>query len=305
MRNSCLAICCFLTLSLTALADIPQSILDSSVMVKTEHGSGSGVGFKNGPVTMIWTDAHVVASCQTVKTVIDLKTGQPKVVVSYSDAWFGLPIVEDGRKVGEEWRLGRIVRYSAREDIALLVIYQRGWLKSGVKFTPVGHVPKMGSDIWHVGSPRGSRGMCSVTAGVFSFAGRLRKDAIDKDTDGYIYDQVALPGTHGCSGGGMFCKGTSECIGLVTEFLDQPQASPSMLCITPTRRLWDFAKRNDCEWAMNPKCAFPANPGVLTDDELAVPGDFRQPPPPPIGPPPGPAPSPQPSYDFFRFFRQR
>jgi len=251
--------------------------LEASVTVHAEKGHGSGVAFKNGEYTFVWTDAHVVDKNQTVKVFLDLETSRPKVSVTYKDVWFSQAVVQDGEKVGEEWRRGKIIRYSQREDIALCVVVTKNWLKNGTKFLPPKAVPKVGQDIWHIGSPVDARGAQSVLGGTLSFTGRVRKDYghVDQDVEGYIYDQLNLTVVGGCSGGGVFSKETGECIGLVTEFLKTSSTTPGMCCMTPTRRLWQFAERNECLWAMDSKAPVPAKLRVITDDEIPVPDELR------------------------------
>lgn len=267
----------FVAISFVHANEHLPAIMEASVMIATEDSSGSGVAFKNKDAAFVWTDAHVVQSCQTVKTVICPKDGRPKVVVSYSDVWLVKAIVCEGRKVGEDKRLAKIIRYCGKEDIALLAVYQKGWLKNGAKFPRPKAVPEQGMSIYHVGSPIGPSGIGTIMTGNVSFVGRLRKAGKHSDTDGYVYDQATVAATYGSSGGGVFCTKTSHCLGLLTEFLQSSSVSPSLLCFTPSRRLWEFSERNRCLWAMNSEVAVPAQHEVLTDDELDVPADFGVP----------------------------
>ena len=101
-----------------------NTLVSSSVLVIADGGYGSGVVFKNGENTYVWTDAHVVAGAQEAYISIDLLTGIPKVNVTYKDVYVSQEIYEQGRKVGENIYLAKIIRYSQYHDIALLKVYK-------------------------------------------------------------------------------------------------------------------------------------------------------------------------------------
>lgn len=241
-------------------ANVPQKIVNASVMVACNDGSGSGVGFKNKTKVFIWTDAHVVSGCQVIQKVFDAKTGKDVMNITYKDVLLKQPIVENGKHIGEDTQKGRIIRYCEKEDIALVEVYKENWLKNGTKFLPAKAMPKVGQPIFHVGSAYGTPGFGSFFKGYVSFVGRYK--------EGYYHDQIQITATWGCSGGGMFTE-KGECIGLITQFLHSHQATPGMFLITPSRRLWEFSKRNDCLWAMDGAIAPPNTIDVITDDQFA------------------------------------
>lgn len=255
-----------------------------SVMVLSPNGdSGSGVLTVNDGVVFVWTDAHVIDSLQKSRTILDPHTGQSRVEVTYDDAWIVQEEHQDGRKVGETKYLAQVVRFSKDEDIALLRLYKKGWTGRGARFIKPDVVPEPGEALWHVGSMHGAHGHNTLSDGVFSTAGRLRWQYNPNDTRGIIYDQVTITALGGSSGGGLFRKSSGQCIGLLTEYISE--YAHGCFCITPARRLWAFANRTDCEWAMTQNVPVPCDEVIfatpITDKELPPP-PVRKPLPPGI-----------------------
>lgn len=250
-----------------------------SVMVDSGRGTGSGVVFKNGDSSFVWTDAHVVSDAQQVRTVIDPKTGTPKVQVTYQDVTVVTEDYQAGRKVGETRRLAKVVRFGRDDDLALLLVHERGYGKASAKFRV--EAPKVGSAVWHAGSFHGSPGINSVSDGVVAATGRLRRAFESNETDRpLVYDQISAIAHHGSSGGGVFAKDTGECLGLVTEFLNVNQGvfTHGSFCITPARRMKEFAERTSCVWAFDPSVKSPTPEammkGRVTDCPVPVPSDY-------------------------------
>src|SRR5262249_47244612 len=118
------AICAAVAVAGFALAtEKVEDLLEANVAVMTEDGSGSGVLFKNGKASFVWTNGHVVSSMQKVQSVIDPSTGLPRVEISYRDIEIVQLVIQNGRKVGENSRYARVVRFSDPEqdgqDLAL------------------------------------------------------------------------------------------------------------------------------------------------------------------------------------------
>lgn len=259
-------------------------LLEASVTITVGDSIGSGVVFKNGATTFAWTDAHVVSDGKTITTVINPKTGQPTVRCTFEDVWLIKQVEEGGRKVGEESKLGRIIRFSARHDIAVIQVYKKSWLKNGVTFATEKDIPSQGETIWHIGAICGMRGSSSVSDGVFAAAGRLRRSFKHEETlDPVIYDQVSLNAVHpGCSGGGVFRKSDGKCLGLITEFIRKE--SYGAACMTPARRLREFARDAHCEYALDDKVEIPVSDSEpVMQDDITLPKEWL---------PPAPAPAP-------------
>jgi hypothetical protein len=271
------------SLPAAASADTPaeKALADAraaSVFVEVPGGAGSGVLVKNGDHTFVWTDAHVLEPLQQVRVVADPASGLPKVDVAYKDCWVTNEIIKGGRKVGEDSRLARVVRYDTRNDIGLLLVVEKGWGRGSVRFAT--GEPAVGAGVWHVGCFRGRKGMGSVSDGVVAAVGRLRGGFKASDTDRpVVSDQYSLTATQGSSGGGVFGKDTGECLGLVDEFLD---GSPDLglshgaICATPARRIRDYAKSAKAEWAVEATAKVPDDLGDVTTTPVPLPKDFPQ-----------------------------
>lgn len=256
--------------------DCLEDCIKVSVMVKTDDGSGSGVVTRNGEYAFCWTDFHVVEDCQVVRTVVDVKTGQPKVEVTYRDCQVGQEEFDGGRKVGEVWYLARVIRANKDEDLALLLLHKKNWPAKGATFSPADYIPRSGEEIYHVGSMTGQAGCNTSTLGIFSVAGRLRRDFTHTDTDRpLVYDQVSTTALPGSSGGGCFSRKTGQCYGLVTEFVEA--RSYGTFCMTPSRRLRAFARRTECDWAVDPCVKLPGADELqrqMTEGYVRVPDDW-------------------------------
>lgn len=247
----------------------------ASVTVSAEGGTGSGVVFKNGESSFVWTDAHVVADAQRVRTAVDPQTGKQKVVVTYSDVSVVTEDFQGGRKVGETRRLAKVVRYGEDDDLAVLLVYEKGYGKKSAKFGDA--PPKLGAAVWHVGSFHGKLGANSVSEGVVGAVGRLRKDfGPDETNSPVVFDQATAIAHHGSSGGGVFLKSNGECLGLVSHYLNVKDGlfTHGSFCYSPARRMREFAKRTGCEWAVDEKVKVPdlaaIMAGRVTDDLLTL-----------------------------------
>jgi hypothetical protein len=255
-----------------------DTLIKNTVLVRCDSQRGSGVLFKNGSTIFVWTAAHILDHHQKIKVVIDAKSGELKAKISYHDVEVAQPIYEDGRKVGEISFLASILRYSdgrlGGEDLALLKIYKKNAFGAeGISFLSKG-IPKSGDSIWHVGSMAGEEGINTPSEGMFTVAGRLRKNfSHDELRNPLIYDQVNVPALGGCSGGGVFLKSSGECIGLLTD--GPPTAVESPNYIVPARRIREFAKRTKCEWAIDSAVKIPAlDDQPVTDRDLPIPKAF-------------------------------
>jgi S1-C subfamily serine protease len=275
----CLAVFVGCSSSRTELAVVGEAAnpMAATVRVDSAGSHGSGVVFKNGANTFVWTDAHVVEDCETLAWVADANTGERRLSAHYADVWVAQERIQDGRKVGEVKALARIVKFDASQDIALLMVRERGYGQKSVKF--LDGVPAVGEEVWHVGNFLGPVGTNSVARGNLAAVGRLRRGGLGDETDSpYVYDQISCTGHPGSSGGGVFLAKTGECAGLVTEFLAAPAGygfAHGSFCITPARRLREWAGDNAVKWAVDP--ALPV-PDVMSSAVKVDP--VRVPPPP-------------------------
>lgn len=218
----------------TARLAAPKALASSVLVRSGPEGDplyGSGVAVLRGGRAFVWTAAHVVESNRT-----QLDLGELRVVV--------FSAVGVRQRGGPEARAA-IVRYSRRHDLALLEVGEEWAPPHGARFC---HAPtEPGEDVWHVGAPRGPRGVGSLLSGIVSATDRRRLFG-KPDDDGLSYDQVCLPAQPGCSGGGVFRKADGRCLGLVTEFLG-PGHTYGLLCYVPARRVREFSVEAGCEWA--------------------------------------------------------
>lgn len=238
---------------------VAQHLQDISVTIvsKSSHGHGSGEGSGvimtrkneiNENVNYVWTAAHVVSNLRHEKSVVDGKSGGNKTVVEFDDALVVKAINEDGRMVGKIEFFAEVVRYSAEEDFALLRLRKKDLVKSTVVFylesnagKPV--IPPIRTKLLHVGSLLGQLGSNSMTEGIMSQHGRL----VDKK----VFDQTTVTAFPGSSGGGVYLE-DGRLVGLVLR-----GAGETFNLIGPVRRMHDWSKRANVEWAIDAKVKMP------------------------------------------------
>lgn len=243
--------------------DIAQHLQDISVtIVSGQRGSGGGEGSgviftrkneRGENVNYVWTAAHVIDNLRKTKNVIDPKSGGSKTVVEFDDAQVVKAINEDGRMVGKIEFLAEVVRYSAEQDFALLRLRKKDLVKSTVTFyleekdgKPV--IPPLRTKLLHVGSLLGQLGSNSMTEGIMSQHGRL----INK----VVFDQTTVTAFPGSSGGGVYLE-DGRLVGLVLR-----GAGETFNLIGPVRRLHEWSKAAQVDWAVDPKVKMP------TEEEL-------------------------------------
>ena len=227
--------------------DVPQHLQEISVTIRAGRSEGSGVAFVRDGVTYIWTAAHVVDGLRGTREVIDPKTGSKRTVVEFEDAKVVKMLSENGRTVGRIEMDAEVIRYSNfnyGEDLALLRVRKKGFIKTSARFFLDNKLPKLGTRLVHVGSLLGSVGSNSLTDGVMSQHGRL----IGKT----VYDQTTVTAFPGSSGGGVYLT-DGRYIGMLVR-----GAGEGFNLIVPIRRLQAWAKRAGVEWAVDPKVKMPS-----------------------------------------------
>lgn len=224
-------------------SDVSDHLQEISVTVDSGWGTGSGVIFVRDNVVFVWTAAHVVDSLRSTKTVYDSASGSDKKVVEFRDAMVIRTLIEDGRTVGRLELSAKILRYSDKEDLALLMVRKKGFADKGVTFD-LEHKPvPLGTSLYHVGSLMGSMGANSMTTGIMSQHGRL--------IDDIIYDQTTVTAFPGSSGGGVYLQ-DGKYIGMIVR-----GAGEGFNLIVPIRRMAAWARDADVEWAINPNIELP------------------------------------------------
>jgi S1-C subfamily serine protease len=236
--------------SLGLAADLPQKddvasyLQEISVTIKAGNAQGSGtlmiVPVDGKPVTFCWTAAHVVAGLRSQKEVVT-PDGQTRHSVTFSDPEIVQEEIEDGSRVGERKMLAKVLLYSEKEDLAILRVRKKGFARVSVVFSPLKTAPKVGTELYHCGSPGGQEvGANSVTPGIVAQVGRVFPDRIGE------FDQVTTAALGGSSGGAVFLR-DGHYVGMLTLGI---QGADSFHYIVPIRRMRAWAEKQKVLWAM-------------------------------------------------------
>ena len=238
--------------------DTADHLQNVSVTIRSEgeysNGEGSGVIFtrkdaKGNSVNFVWTAAHVIDNLRsTRKVVVD---GTPKTLVEFKDPMVVKEIRQDGRTVGRLQMDAEVLKYSDADDghdLALLRIRKNNFVKDTVTFhLNRDDIPKLGTDLLHVGSLLGQMGANSMTDGIYSQHGRLIK-SLNK----YVFDQTTVTAFPGSSGGGVYLKSNANYIGMLVR-----GAGEGFNLIVPVRRMQDYCEKHKIMWALDPSVAMP------------------------------------------------
>ena len=238
--------------------DTADHLQNVSVTIRSEgqysNGEGSGVIFtrkdaKGNSVNFVWTAAHVIDNLRsTRKVVVD---GTPKTLVEFKDPMVVKEIRQDGRTVGRLQMDAEVLKYSDADDghdLALLRIRKYNFVKDTVTFhLDRNDIPKLGTDLLHVGSLLGQMGANSMTDGIYSQHGRLIK-SLNK----YVFDQTTVTAFPGSSGGGVYLKSNANYIGMLVR-----GAGEGFNLIVPIRRMQDYCEKHKIMWSLDPSVAMP------------------------------------------------
>jgi len=245
-----------------------EHLQNVSVTIRSEGlystGEGSGVIFtrkdsKGNLVNFIWTAAHVVDNLRTERKV--LVGGSSKTLVEFKDPVVVKEIRQNGRTVGRLQMDAEVLKYSESEkghDLALLRVRKFNFVTDSVVFYLDEEIPKLGTDLLHVGSLLGQMGANSMTDGIYSQHGRILK-TLNK----HEFDQTTCTAFPGSSGGGVFLKhGAGEntnprYVGMLVR-----GAGEGFNLIVPVRRMTDYCEKNKIMWALDKNVKMP------TEDEL-------------------------------------
>jgi S1-C subfamily serine protease len=237
-------------------ADVSKHLQDVSVTITTSGGSGSGVLFtrtnsNKDVITFIWTAGHVVADLRTEREVTTTNGGK-KTLVEFQDVQMVKNVVEDGRIIGRLTLDAEVLKYSNAdngEDLALLKVRKKNYVNTTVAFYLPKEIPALGTELYHVGSLRGSFGANSMTAGIYSQVGRV----LEKK----VYDQTTCTAFPGSSGGGVYLK-DGRYVGMLVR-----GAGETFNLIVPIRRIQDWTSKHNLQWALDPKVAMPSDADLL------------------------------------------
>ena len=237
-----------------------------SVTIRSEgeysNGEGSGVIFsrkdKDGNlVNLVWTAAHVIDNLRSTRKVV--VNGAPKTLVEFKDPMVVKEIRQNGRTVGRLQMDAEVLKYSDADDghdLALLKVRKFNFVTDTVTFYLDNEIPKLGTDLLHVGSLLGQMGANSMTDGIYSQHGRLIK-SLNK----HVFDQTTCTAFPGSSGGGVYLKSDARYVGMLVR-----GAGEGFNLIVPVRRLQDYCEKHKIMWALDPKAPMPSD-----DDLKAMP----------------------------------
>lgn len=215
---------------------IAEQCQNNTVVVTPGRGHGSGVLFTRtdatgNEITFVWTVGHVAH--QAMK----------------SNGTFRKLTIISGNKYAQAIVL-RANDFEIDHDIALLQIINSDDFHGNAKFYRTFNHVKVGQPIIHVGTPRGKLHERSVFLGNVSYVNRLynRQPVLEPR----LVDQIDVTIDDGCSGGGVFDAKTGGILGFATI-----TTIDSVMFITPTRYIYEWAKSHDCLWAFDHEVPLP------------------------------------------------
>ena len=240
----------FALLSLLATMVVAGSldslVLEPSVTVKANYGTGSGVVFVRGDRCFVLTAGHVVASLRHVVTRLDKREGRERKEERFDDASIVQVLYQEGRKVGKVEFDAKVIAYSDAEDgedLALLEIRKRAFVTRGARFAKDTKPLAIGTRIYHCGSLQGELGSNSLTDGIISRVGRVFKNK--------VYDQTNATAFPGSSGGGVFTE-DGEYVGMITR-----GAGETFNLFIPARRIKSWLEKEGLLWVVDPSLPIP------------------------------------------------
>lgn len=246
--------------------EIPLYLQDLSVTIHAGRSQGSGVIKTRDGVNYILTAGHVVESLRTTRTIIDPKTGGSRTKIEFEDAKIVKEIYDDdGRSVGRISMDAEVIRYSDAyngEDLALLRLRKKNFVKSSVSFDSKGIVP-IGTDLLHVGSLLGQLGSNSLTTGVVSQQGRVFR--------GVVYDQSTCAAFPGSSGGGIYRKSDGAYVGMIVR-----GAGETFNLYVPMRRMRAWADRQGVQFIFDDSLPVPTEKMLRSSPIEDVAGEDRK-----------------------------
>ena len=238
--------------------NIADHLQNVSVTIRSEgtfsNGEGSGVIFtrkdsKGNTVNFVWTAAHVIDNLRSTREI--LVGGSKKTLVEFKDPMIVKEIRQNGRTVGRLQMDAEVLKYSDADDghdLALLRVRKFNFVEDTVTFNLSDDIPKLGTDLLHVGSLLGQMGANSMTDGIYSQHGRLIK-SLNK----YVFDQTTCTAFPGSSGGGVYLKSDASYVGMLVR-----GAGEGFNLIVPVRRMKDYCEKHKIMWALNPKLEMPS-----------------------------------------------
>ncbi len=246
MKTAVVLLALLLSSTAAAAPSVAQYLQDISVTIRSNTAEGSGViktrQLDGQQVNFVWTAAHVVAGLRHVKTVVTAD-GTERRQAQFEDCLIVKELVEDSRRVGELRMDAQVVRFSAKEDLALLQIRKKGFVPASARFYLDPNTPAIGTPLYHVGSMLGQAGSNSMTEGIVSQIGRVLENL--------PFDQTTVAAFPGCSGGGVYLH-DGRYVGMVVR-----GAGETFNLIVPIRRMAAWATKAKVGWALDDQVPMP------------------------------------------------
>ena len=228
-------------------AELPGYLQTISVTIKSGWSQGSGTLYSRDGYTFVWTAGHVVDGLRRTREVIDPSSGTKRTLVEFDDAKILTELREDGRTVGRVEMDARVIRYSNADhgdDLALLQVRKKNFVQVSSVFYTDEQIPDIGTDVYHVGSLLGQLGSNSMTKGIISQLGRVYENV--------VYDQTTATAFPGSSGGGVYLE-DGRYVGMIVR-----GAGEGFNLMVPVRRMSNWAKSANVEWALDPSLPMPS-----------------------------------------------
>ncbi|MBI3336403.1 trypsin-like peptidase domain-containing protein [Candidatus Peregrinibacteria bacterium] len=233
--------------ALPTKAELPSYLQNISVTISAGFAQGSGTLYSRDGYSFVWTAGHVVDGLRRTREVIDPVSGTRRTLVEFDDAKILTELREDGRTVGRVEMDARVLRFSDSnhgDDLAVLQVRKKDFVRATAVFYTDGKIPEIGTDVYHVGSLLGQLGSNSMTKGIVSQLGRVHENV--------VYDQTTATAFPGSSGGGVYLE-DGRYVGMIVR-----GAGEGFNLMVPVRRMSTWAKSAKVEWAMDPNVPLPS-----------------------------------------------
>jgi len=217
----------------TVFGGVAEDLRQNTVIVTDGYGHGSGVMFTRSERTFIWTAGHVAS------------------IFVNPDGTYREVTIRQGERSGKARVLrGGDMLYDA--DFALLELCEGDVRLDGVadtKFYRAFNCIEVGQKIIHCGSPFDRDwNERLVFFGRISAVEQWCKPVLGLVKVGRHLDQVDLTAGGGCSGGPVVDAETGGIVGLLVMGMTNGHRINT---IEPTRRLYTWAAKHDCLWAVD------------------------------------------------------
>ena len=235
-------------LNVKATNSIPEYLQSISVKVVVGDGSGSGIAFtrkdaEGKPITFIWTAAHIFTHHDNDLFSLLVSTNAPGIPTQFAD--IQQVIEKNGVVIGKKTKSAKLLKFSDNEngeDLAILKVIGDYFNNNTVIFNLTGNLPRIGQELYSIGSPYGLAQ--SFSSGYYSFIGR--------NMDGILFDQTTCVIYPGSSGGGIFSTDGKY------EGMSNVMRASSINFIAPIRRIKKWTEREHIEWTLDPSCPMPS-----------------------------------------------